>query len=785
MIRILSILILLLGQISGFTVSFLNINSADSTAVPILDNNGDPIALGSGFVAAGTFATLPGSIDDVRSFTPFGEGNSAFLNTLGVGGFFDGNRSAPIPEGTTDAPVNQSVYLVIGNGADLVSSTEFAVFDPGLVFGTENAVGLGALDIIIDSDALTDESLVYGTILTDVDTGLGLTFDKGIKLGVSGIFGVLTYITTNGKITITDCDNGATGELVIPETIEGNPVISIGDNAFEDCENLTSITIPESVTSIGIRAFWSCTSLTSITIPESVTSLEDNAFAFCSKLTDVTIPEGVTLLGRGAFIRCSSLINISVDEGNINYSSIEGVLFTKSQNNLLFFPSGREGSYSIPDAVTLINSYAFDSCLLSEVTIPDGVTSIGLKAFQYSSQLASIIIPEGVTLIEPETFRYATKLASVTLPSSLTAIGAETFVGCSNLMEVVLAGPAPVVQLDAFNSAADGALAFAKTEHIESYGGDGASWEGFTVREISSPPVLILESFYETAPNQTLEIDISNFPVNYSGTTYQWFFNGFPIPENFGGNSPKITFNGLTSSDGSWSVTATNFLGEATADFEYRVFVDTDADGLSDYREQNLIGTNFESADTDGDGLNDKLEYEGPTDPKLADTDQDGLSDSVELNQTQTDPTLADTDQDGIIDGLDDQDGDGLTNQAEVGIYGTSPLLADTDGDSISDRTELEISSDPKVATTTEGLIGIIRGVAAERDARPTIEEVKDARLGSVVLQSDAANQSVKIRFYIEETDDFMTWIKRDEINEISIPLTDNKRFYRFALEDE
>ena len=785
MIRILSILILLLGQISGFTVSFLNINSADSTAVPILDNNGDPIALGSGFVAAGTFATLPGSIDDVRSFTPFGEGNSAFYNTPGVDGFFDGTRSAPIPEGTTDAPVGASVYLVIGDGTDLASSTEFAVFDPGLVFGTEDAVDFGALDIIINSDSLTDESLVYGTILTDVDTGLGLTFDKGIKLGDSGILGDLTYTTTNGKVTITDCDNVANGELVIPDTIEGNPVISIGDNAFGDCENLTSITIPESVTSIGIRAFWSCTSLASIMIPESVTTIDDNAFAFCSKLTNVSIPGGVTLVGKGAFIRCSSLINISVDEENLHYRSIEGVFFTKTQSTLLFFPSGREGLYTIPDGVTLINSYAFDSCLLSEVIIPDGVTSIGLKAFGYSSQLASIIIPEGVTLIEPETFRYATKLASVTLPSSLTAIGAETFVGCSNLIEVVLAGPAPVVQLDAFNSAADGALAFAKTEHIESYGGDGASWEGFTVREISSPPVLNLESFYESAPNQTLEIDVSNFPVNYSGTTYQWSFNGFPIPENFGGNSPKITFNGLTSSDGSWSVTAKNFLGEAMADFEYRVFVDTDADGLSDYREQNLIGTNFESADTDGDGLNDKLEYEGPTDPKLADTDQDGLSDSVELNQTQTDPTLADTDQDGIVDGLDDQDGDGLTNQAEVGIYGTSPLLADTDGDSINDRTELEISSDPKVATTTEGLIGIIRGLAAERDARPTIEEVKDARLGSVVLQSDAANQSVKIRFYIEETDDFMTWIKRDEINEISIPLTDNKRFYRFALEDE
>ena len=75
--------------------------------------------------------------------------------------------------------------------------------------------------------------------------------------------------------------------------------------------------------------------------------------------------------------------------------------------------------------------------------------------------------------------------------------------------------------------------------------------------------------------------------------------------------------------------------------------------------------------------------------------------------------------------------------------------------------------------------------VVTERDARLTIEEVKDARLGSVVLQSDVANQSVKIRFSIEETDDFRTWTKRDEINEITVPLEVGKRFYRFALEDE
>ena len=168
---------------SAYTVSFLNIAQADSTAVPVLDNTGAAIGLGSGFVAAGTFASVPGSIDEVRSFTPFGDGNSAFQNSVGAAGFFDNSRSAPIPAGTTDAPVGASVYLVMGDGADLASSTDFAVFDPGLVFGTENAVGAGALDIVITSETLTADSLVYGTILTNRDTGLGLVFEEAIQLG--------------------------------------------------------------------------------------------------------------------------------------------------------------------------------------------------------------------------------------------------------------------------------------------------------------------------------------------------------------------------------------------------------------------------------------------------------------------------------------------------------------------------------------------------------------------------------------------------------------------------
>ena len=98
----------------------------------------------------------------------------------------------------------------------------------------------------------------------------------------------LIYTTTDVKITITDCKTAASGELVIPDTIEGKPVINIGGAAFWGCASLTSITIPDSVTSIGSGDFYGCTSLTSITIPNSVTSIGFQAFYGCESLTTVT-----------------------------------------------------------------------------------------------------------------------------------------------------------------------------------------------------------------------------------------------------------------------------------------------------------------------------------------------------------------------------------------------------------------------------------------------------------------------------------------------------------------
>ena len=196
----------------------------------------------------------------------------------------------------------------------------------------------------------------------------------------------LKYEIKDDTVTITGCDAGASGRLVIPATIEGKPVTSIGGSAFSDFSNLSSITIPNSVISIGDVAFGGCTSLTSITIPDGVTSIEGGAFFGCSSLTSITIPDGVTSIGVNAFSRCRSLTSI---------------------------------------------------------TIGAGVTSIGGGAFSVCSSLTNITIPDSVTSIGKYAFNYCTNLTSITIPDNVTSIGDSTFVGSTSLTAVAFLGDAP------------------------------------------------------------------------------------------------------------------------------------------------------------------------------------------------------------------------------------------------------------------------------------------------------------------------------------------------------
>ena len=222
-----------------------------------------------------------------------------------------------------------------------------------------------------------------------------------------------TYTTNNGAITITSY-TGSGGDVSIPGTINDLPVTTIEDYAFDGCANLTSIIIPDSVTSDLKMTFSGCSGLTNVTIGSGVTTIAAGAFYGCTSLPHITLPDSVTTIGYGKpFSQCTSLTNIifgsgvkyidfgvakqspltaiTVDEDNVDFSSVNGILFNKDQTTLFQYPAGKVSrSYAIPGSVTTIGDYAFDGCGLASITISDTVTNIGHSAFGVSDGLNGV-----------------------------------------------------------------------------------------------------------------------------------------------------------------------------------------------------------------------------------------------------------------------------------------------------------------------------------------------------------------------------------------------------------
>jgi hypothetical protein len=306
------------------------------------------------------------------------------------------------------------------------------------VYCQGNAPGLGS-DVFYD-DANAIVYYLPGT------TGWGSTFG-----GLPTVNQGLLYTTNNGTITIMHY-TGSSGAVVIPSTINGLPVTSIGNGAFENCPSPTNVTIGTNVTSIGGLAFLGCIRLTSVTIPNSVTSIGENAFGGCTSLTNVAIPNSVTNIGLNPFVKCLSLTTITVDTNNPAYSSVNGVLFDKSQTTLIEYPGGKGGSYTIPNSVTSIVSMTFYHCTsLTNVTIPNSVISIGSGAFNVCASLTNVTIGNSVTSIGNGAFAECTSLSSVTIPNSVTNIGGSAFDNCHSLTSVYSQGNAPSLGLAVFN----------------------------------------------------------------------------------------------------------------------------------------------------------------------------------------------------------------------------------------------------------------------------------------------------------------------------------------------
>ena len=197
-------------------------------------------------------------------------------------------------------------------------------------------------------------------------------------------------------------------------------LMGIGYAAFGKCEKLTSVTIPNGVKNIESDSFNGCRELKSVVIPESVTHIGDRAFCGCRELESVAIPAGVARIGNGVFGDCNALKVIQLDSGNQAFTLIDGVLYTKDRSELVMYPN--------PSAT---------------VVIPEGVTSIRGWAFTGGSGMTSVTIPESVTNIKDHAFLRCDGLKAITIPSSVKNIGVRAFEQCAELTEVTMLGERP------------------------------------------------------------------------------------------------------------------------------------------------------------------------------------------------------------------------------------------------------------------------------------------------------------------------------------------------------
>lgn len=284
------------------------------------------------------------------------------------------------------------------------------------------------------------------------------------------------YSSLYGGYVVTDCQLSATGHLEIPDTVNGIPVTHIYNWAFDKCKNLTSVTIPNSVTSIGIGAFQYCSGLTSITIPDSITSIEYSAFQGCTSLTSIAIPESVIYIGSSAFRSCTSLTSITIPD---SITSIE---------SQLFFGCTSLTSITISKSVSSIGTAAFGGCsnmtnLLveegnstyhsngnciietakrtivagckaSQIPADGSVISIGEGSFYYCTSLTNINIPDSIINIGDWAFCGA-GLSDINIPNSVTTIGTEAFSNCDGLYSLTIGNGVLNIRAGAFDSASN------------------------------------------------------------------------------------------------------------------------------------------------------------------------------------------------------------------------------------------------------------------------------------------------------------------------------------------
>lgn len=307
-----------------------------------------------------------------------------------------------------------------------------------------------------------------------------------------------------------------TGAMTIPSTLGGKPVVQIGYDAFYNCNKMTHVAIPSTVTSIGETAFYGCSGLTSVAIPNTVTSIEESAFFGCSGLTNISM-SSITYIGYMAFEGCRGLTSVT-----------------------------------IPNSVTSICSSAFSGCSgLTSVRIPDSVPWIGSQAFNGCGGLKSIEIGKNVTGIYWGAFSGCGKLTRITIPSSVTNIDSFVFYNCVELARIDFDGKPPKVYTSTFNNVKDSAIGTYTVTHAAEWKvkiDSNGYWYGLKM-QMQEPPPLTLTA--ESADWSLGSITLRCEDGDLDGTAHEYtleYKNASGVWEEVDGAKNKLATKGQDAS---------------------------------------------------------------------------------------------------------------------------------------------------------------------------------------------------------------------------------------------
>ena len=285
------------------------------------------------------------------------------------------------------------------------------------------------------STEVTGEDLAEG-----VKDEYGVLYSKDGKRLLKGNVELKEYTVRKGTRVICDgafggiCASFACSSLTsltLPSSLQ-----SIGGSAFFDCSSLISLTLPSSLQSIGYRAFEGCSSLTSLTFPSSssLQSIGDSAFSCCNSLTSLTLLSSLQSIGGCAFIGCTSLRSVICNQ----FYKVIGQMLLSSDGTQVIAYWGENSEVTIPEGVQSIGDSAFSYCKsLSSLTLPSSLQSIGDRAFFGCNSLSSLTLPSSLQSIGDYAFGWCSSLTSLTLPSSLQSIGDSAF-HCSSLTSLYI-----------------------------------------------------------------------------------------------------------------------------------------------------------------------------------------------------------------------------------------------------------------------------------------------------------------------------------------------------------